>query len=58
MGAIDEAVTAKLRAQRGQDDALALWRELWAAYEAGGVDAAAALLEARLHLPGDDEVER
>jgi hypothetical protein len=57
VAAIDEAVTERLSAQRGQADALALWRELWAAYEAGGPEAAQALLDGKLELP-DDEVRR
>ena len=48
MKAIDVTVTAKLGAQRGQDEALALWREIWAAFEAGGAEQAEAHVETLL----------
>jgi hypothetical protein len=50
---IDATVTAKLQAQRGQGEALALWRELWAAYEREGVEGAEAWLARLLELPGE-----
>lgn len=52
---IDEAVQLKLRAQRGSEDALALWRKLWAAYADGGPEAAAELVEKLVAVPADDE---
>jgi hypothetical protein len=55
MKAIDSSVTAKLHAQRGQDDALALWKELWAAFEAGGVDAAREYVDGLIDLGDDGE---
>jgi hypothetical protein len=58
MAAIDEAVTAKLGAEVGQDEALALWRELWATYQSGGPEAAGEFLDRQLQLPGEDEVRR
>jgi hypothetical protein len=54
MKAIDSSVTAKLHAQRGQDDALALWKELWAAFEAGGSEGAEVYIDSLIDV-GDDE---
>ena len=59
LNAIDQTVQAKLKAQRGHEEALALWLELWAAYAEGGPDGAAALLEKLRSEPrGAEEHER
>lgn len=60
MKAIDVAVTAKLGAQRGQEEALALWREIWAAFEAGGPEQAEACVETLLNVAdtADEEGSR
>ncbi|WP_437618567.1 hypothetical protein [Sorangium sp. So ce1151] len=59
MKTIEAAVTSKLRAQRGHEEALALWKALWAAYESGGVEGAQAHLDGLCELPenGDDADE-
>jgi hypothetical protein len=55
MKAIEAAVTSKLQAQRGQEEALALWKALWAAYELGGVENAQAYLDGLRPPPGEDD---
>ncbi len=55
MKAIEAAVTSKLQAQRGQEEALALWKALWAAYQRGGVENAQAHLDGLRQLPDEDD---
>lgn len=55
MKAIEAAVISKLQAQRGQEEALALWKALWAKYERDGVEGAQAHLEGLLRLPDEDD---
>jgi len=55
MKAIESAVTSKLQAQRGQEEAQALWKALWAAYEGGGVEGAQQHLDGLRQLPGEDD---
>jgi hypothetical protein len=57
LSTIDDAVQSKLKAN-GEEDALALWRELWAAYTAGGEEGAEAMLSRLLAARGDEEGER
>lgn len=52
---LEKAVAAKLAAQRGHDDAAALWKKLWTAYEKAGAEAAQALLEELREAPEDGE---
>jgi hypothetical protein len=56
---LEKAVAAKLAAQRGHEEAAALWKKLWAAYEKGGVDGAQDLLADLFDSPddGDDAEE-
>ena len=54
MKAIDSTVSAKLQAQRGQAEALAIWKELWAAYEREGGGGVEAYLADLLELPGEE----
>ncbi len=51
MTSIGEAVEAKLAAQRAGDDAVALWRRLWALHEAGGREAVEEALRELLEDP-------
>ncbi len=46
---LEKTVAAKLAAQRGQEEASALWERLWTAYETGSFDGAEALLRDLLH---------
>jgi len=55
MKAIEAAVTSKLQAQRGHEEALALWKALWSAYEHGGVEGAQEHLDGLRQVPGDDD---
>jgi hypothetical protein len=55
LSTIDDTVQSKLKAQRGSEDTLALWRKLWAAYADGGPDGAAELLETLVAVPGGTE---
>lgn len=55
MKAIEAAVMSKLKAQRGQEEALALWKVLCAAYERSGVDGVQEHLDGLCRLPEDDE---
>jgi hypothetical protein len=48
---LEQYVAAKLAAQRGNEDAAALWKRLWAAYEKGGEDGARELLGELLDDP-------
>lgn len=48
---LDKAVAAKLAAQRGNEDAAALWKKLWAAHEKAGVEGVEALLGELLESP-------
>jgi hypothetical protein len=48
---LDEAVAAKLAAQRGNEEAAALWKRLWAAHEKGGAEGVEALLGGLLESP-------
>ncbi len=63
MKTVDIAVTSRLRADGGNEDAAKLWKALWAAYESGGAVSAKAHLSALCELPADsaddleDEVE-
>lgn len=52
---LEKTVAAKLAAQRGQEDAAALWKTLWSAYEKGGVEGAHELLGDILDLPDEDD---
>lgn len=52
---LDEAVAAKLAAQRGQEDAALLWKKLWAAYEKGGIEGAQTALSKLLDDPSADD---
>lgn len=54
MKPISELVRAKLQAQAGQQDAVALWARLWTAYEKGGPVEATSLLAALLESQGED----
>ena len=54
---LEKTVAAKLAAQRGQEEAAALWKKLWSAYEKGGVEEAQAFLGDLLDDP-DDEAAR
>ena len=54
MKAIDSTVSAKLQAQRGQAEALAIWKELWAAHERAGGAGVEAYLADLLELPGEE----
>ncbi len=51
---LEKAVAAKLAAQRGQEEAAALWKTLWSAYEKGGVEGAQTFLGDLLDHPDDD----
>jgi hypothetical protein len=55
MKAIEEAVRSHLQSQRGQEEALALWKALWAAYERGGVEGAQEHLDGLRQLPDEDD---
>jgi hypothetical protein len=55
MKAIEAAVTSRLQAQRGQEEAMALWKWLWAAYERNGVEGAQEHLDGLLQLPDEDD---
>jgi hypothetical protein len=55
MKAIGAAVTSKLQAQRGQEEAVALWEALWAAYQRGGGEGAEEHLALLRQLPGEDD---
>jgi hypothetical protein len=55
MKAIEAAVTSKLRAQPGHEEALALWTAIWAAYERGGVEGVQEHLDGLLQPPDEDE---
>ena len=57
MKPIVSTVTAKLQAQRGQAEALAIWQMIWAAYEREGVEGTEAYLAGLLELPGEDDHE-
>jgi hypothetical protein len=55
---LDTAVAAKLAAQRGNEDAAALWKKLWAAHEKGGAEGVEALLSELLESPeAEDDLE-
>lgn len=55
MKAIEAAVMSKLQAQRGQEEAVALWKALWSAYERGGAEGAQQHLEGLRQLPDEDD---
>ena len=57
MKPIDSTVTAKLQAQRGQAEALAIWQMIWAAHEREGVEGTEAYLAGLLELPGEGDHE-
>jgi hypothetical protein len=48
---IEKAVKAKLAAQRGGEEAAALWKGLWALYEQGGAGAVEIGLRELRELP-------
>ena len=48
---IEAAVTAELEAQRGQEEAVALWKARWAAYQRAGVEGAQGHLDQLLRQP-------
>jgi hypothetical protein len=48
---LEKAVAAKVAAQRGNEDAAALWRRLWSAYEQRGAEGVEALLGELLESP-------
>jgi len=54
---IDAAVTLKLGVQGGHQEALALWKAIWAAYERGGAEGAKTHLAGLRELPEDDADE-
>ncbi len=54
MPSIAKAVAAKLEAQRGNKEAAALWKKLWAAYEKRGPEGVQELLESLLDPPDAD----
>lgn len=51
---LDKAVAAKLAAQRGNEDAVALWKKLWASHEKGGAEGVEALLDELIESPEDE----
>lgn len=53
MKAIDIAVTSRLRADSGNEDAVTLWKALLAAYESGGPVRAKAHLAALRDVPAE-----
>jgi hypothetical protein len=57
VNAIDQAVSSRLEGKRDQEEALALWKRLWAAFEAGGAEQARELLTGQLESPGDEPGE-
>ena len=54
MNAIDQAVSSRLQARRDHEEALALWEQLWAAFEPGGADQARVFLASQLESRGDE----
>ncbi len=52
---LEKTVAAKLAAQRGQEEAAALWKKLWSAYEKNGVEGAHAFLGDLLDAPDDED---
>jgi hypothetical protein len=57
VNAIDQAVSSRLQGRQDQEEALALWRRLWAAFEAGGAEGARGFLARQLESPGDKGAE-
>ncbi len=55
MTSLQEAVSARLAAQPGQEEAAALWKELWAAFETGGAEGAQECLSELMTDPQDEE---
>ncbi len=55
MKPIEASVMSKLQAQRGQEEAVALWNALWSAYERGGVEGAQEHLDGLRQLPDEDD---
>ena len=54
MNAVDQAVSSRLQGRRDQEEALDLWRRLWAAFEAGGAEQAGDFLAGQLESPGNE----
>ncbi|HET9597960.1 MAG TPA: hypothetical protein VFP65_20400 [Anaeromyxobacteraceae bacterium] len=54
---LEKVVAAKLAAQRGNEDAAALWKEIWSAYERGGAEGARVLLDGLLEISGETRAE-
>ena len=54
MTAIDQPVSFRFKGKLDQQEALALWKQLWASFEAGGAERARELLTGQLESPGDE----
>jgi len=54
MDGIDQAVTKQLKAQKGGDDVLPLWKNLWRAYQQEGAQGVDDLLS-QLLKPSDGQ---
>ena len=53
MKSLDKAVAERLAAQPGQEEAVALWKKVWAAFESGGAEGAQECLAGLITDPRD-----
>jgi hypothetical protein len=57
MSELHTVVVRHLKATREADSAIALWNRLWTAFETGGAEAVASLIEELAEMPKSDEHE-
>ena len=57
MDEINNAVLAQLKEQKGHDDLLELWQQIWGAYQEQGAAGVDELVAKLLRYPGDDDAE-
>ena len=57
MDEIDKAVVGQLKQQKGHEEVLALWKQIWGAYQEDGAAGVDDLIADLLRYPGDDDAE-
>ncbi len=55
MDEINNAVVAQLKEQKGHEEVLLLWKEIWAAYQERGGAGVDEFIATLLGYPGDEE---
>ena len=55
MDEINDAVVAQLKEQKGHDEVLLLWQEIWSAYQERGGEGVDDLVANLLRYPADED---